>query len=152
MFQYFFYILLHISRSTLFPYTTLFRSKEKDLKETFVFDLNLAYLLEAKRPELLYTPIPKYPSILRDIAVVVEESVQAGDIQKTIEDIGQPLVKQVEAFDVYTGEGLESNEKSIAFNLHYRDSEKTLTDKEVDASFDEVIEAVKSKHHAKIRN
>lgn len=127
-------------------------AKEKDLKETFVFDLNLAYLLEAKRPELLYTPIPKYPSILRDIAVVVEESVQAGDIQKTIEDIGQPLVKQVEAFDVYTGEGLESNEKSIAFNLHYRDSEKTLTDKEVDASFDEVIEAVKSKHHAKIRN
>src|SRR5699024_11017790 len=79
------------------------------------------------------------------------ESVQAGDIQKTIEDIGQPLIKQVEAFDVYTGEGLESNEKSIAFNLHYRDSEKTLTDKEVDASFDEVIEAVKSTLHAKIR-
>src|SRR5699024_11546862 len=51
-------------------------AKEKDLKETFVFDLNLAYLLGVKRPELLYTPIPKYPSILRDIAVVVEESVK----------------------------------------------------------------------------
>ncbi len=127
-------------------------AKEKDLKETFVFDLNLAYLLNIKRPELLYTPIPKYPSILRDIAVVVEDSVQAGDIQATIKEVGKPLVKQVEAFDVYTGEGLEANEKSIAFNLHYQDPEKTLTDAEVDASFEEVVKAVKTKHHAKVRN
>lgn len=127
-------------------------AKEKDLKETFVFDLNLTYLLEIKRPELLYTPIPKYPSILRDIAVIVEDSVQAGDIQTTIKAAGKPLVKQVEAFDVYTGEGLETNEKSIAFNLHYQDPEKTLTDAEVDASFEEVIEAIKSKHNAKVRN
>src|SRR5699024_3298094 len=135
----FFLMLSSPPRSTFFPYTTLFRSlaKEKDLKETFIFDLNLAYLLEVKRPELLYTPIPKYPSILRDIAIVVEDSVQAGDIQTTIKAAGKPLVKQVEAFDVYTGEGLETNEKSIAFNLHYQDPEKTLTDAEVDASFEE---------------
>lgn len=127
-------------------------AKEKDLKETFVFDLNLAYLLEVERPELLYTPIPKYPSILRDIAVVVENSVQSGDIQATIKEIGKPLVKQVEAFDVYTGEGLEASEKSIAFNLHYQDPEKTLTDKEVDASFEKVVEAIKTNHQAKIRS
>ncbi len=127
-------------------------AKEKDLKETFVFDLNLDYLLDVERPELLYKPIPKYPSILRDIAIVVDESVNAGDIQATIKQIGQPLVKQVEAFDVYTGEGLEANEKSIAFNLHYQDPEKTLTDAEVDASFEEVVEAVKTKHNAKVRN
>src|SRR5699024_4577778 len=127
-------------------------AKEKDLKETFVFDLNLAYLLDVERPELLYKPIPKYPSILRDIAIVVDESVQAGDIQATIKEIGQPLVKKVEAFDVYTGEGLEANEKSIAFNLHYQDSEKTLTDKEVDASFEKVVETIKTKHKAKVRN
>lgn len=127
-------------------------AKEKDLKETFVFDLNLSYLLENERPELLYTPIPKYPSILRDIAIVVDESVQAGDIQRTIKDVGDSLVKQVEAFDVYTGEGLEENEKSIAFNLHYQDPEKTLTDAEVDASFEKVIEAVKTKHKAKVRS
>lgn len=127
-------------------------AKEKDLKKTFVFDLNLTYLLAIKRPELVYTPIPKYPSILRDIAVVVDESVQAGEIQATIKAVGEPLVKQVEAFDVYTGEGLEANEKSIAFNLHYLDPEKTLTDSEVDASFDEVVEAVKTKHNAKVRS
>ena len=127
-------------------------AKEKDLKETFVFDLNLAYLLDVKRPELLYKPIPKYPSILRDIAIIVDESVQAGDIQATIKEIGQPLVKKVEAFDVYTGEGLEANEKSIAFNLHYQDPEKTLTDKEVDASFEKVVETIKAKHNAKVRN
>src|SRR5699024_2555818 len=127
-------------------------AKEKDLKETFVFDLNLAYLLEAKRPELLYTPIPKYPSILRDIAVVVEESGKLSKNKKTNEDNSQPLIKQAEAFDVYTVQDSERNEISISYNLHYRNSEKTLTDKEVDASFDEVIEAVKTKHHAKIRN
>ncbi len=127
-------------------------AKEKDLKETFVFDLNLAYLLEVERPELIYTAIPKYPSILRDIAIIVDKSVNAGDVQATIKEVGQPLVKQVEAFDVYTGEGLEANEKSIAFNLHYQDPEKTLTDEEVDASFEKVVEAVKTKHNAKVRN
>lgn len=126
-------------------------AKKQDLKETFVFDLNLEFILGMDRKELLYTPIPKYPSMIRDVAFVVKNDTQAADIAETIKQVGQPLVKKVEAFDVYVGPGIEDDEKSIAFNLHYQDLEKTLTDKEVDASFKEIIEAVKEVHKAYIR-
>src|SRR5699024_9963559 len=79
-------------------------AKEKDLKETYVFDLNLEYILNSLRPELAYEPIPKYPSIVRDVAFVVKQEVLAGDIEEEIVRIGAPLVKRVEAFDVYVGE------------------------------------------------
>lgn len=127
-------------------------TKEKDLKETFVFDLDLERLLNLEREALIYQPIPQYPSILRDVAFVVDKNVEAATIKQTLVEKGQPLVKKVEAFDVYTGEGLASHEKSIAFNLHYQDSEKTLTDKEVDASFKALIEEVKTKHKAYVRS
>ncbi|MFD2133879.1 phenylalanine--tRNA ligase subunit beta [Pseudogracilibacillus auburnensis] len=127
-------------------------AKEKDLKETYVFDLDLAYILQTTEHELSYEPVPKYPSILRDIAFVVDKNVLAGDIKAEIERIGTPLVKRVEAFDVYTGENIADNEKSIAYNVHYQDPEKTLTDEEVDASFKEIVEAVSEKFGGYVRS
>lgn len=127
-------------------------TKDKDLKETYVFDIDMAYILETAQQEPSYTPIPKYPSILRDIAFVVDEKVLAGDIKAEIERLGAPLVKHVEAFDVYRGENIESNEKSIAYNVHYQDPEKTLTDEEVDKSFKEVIASVNEKFDAYVRS
>ncbi len=127
-------------------------TKRQDLKETFVFDINMEYLLNSTRSELAYEVIPKYPSILRDIAFVVNEAVSAGEIKAEIERIGAPLVKHVEAFDVYRGENVEANEKSIAYNVHYQDPEKTLTDEEVDASFKEIVDAISKKFGAHIRS
>lgn len=126
-------------------------AKEKDLKDTYVFDLNLEKLLRIDRGELEYETVPKYPSILRDIAFVVKEDVQAGDIQSEIKALGAPLVKAVEAFDVYRGESIKEDEKSIAFNVHYQDPEKTLTDEEVDESFDKIVEAINEKFSAYVR-
>ena len=126
--------------------------KQQDLKETYVFDIDMEYILEANRPELVYEPVPKYPSILRDIAFVVDKTVSAGDIQAEIERVGAPLVKHVEAFDVYTGENVADNEKSLAFNIHYQDPEKTLTDEEVDASFKEIVDAMNEKFGAYVRS
>src|SRR5690625_2992763 len=127
-------------------------AKEKDLKETFVFDLNLEKLIHSERASLVYEPVPKYPSILRDVAFVVKEDVHAGDIKEEIERLGAPLVKSVEAFDVYRGESIKEDEKSIAFNVHYQDPEKTLTDEEVDHSFKEIIEAINKKFNAYVRS
>src|SRR5699024_7528306 len=126
-------------------------AKEKDLKDTFVFDINLETLLMMNREALVYETVPKYPSILRDIAFVVKDDVHAGHIKEEIESIGAPLVKTVEAFDVYTGESVKADEKSIAFNVHYQDPEKTLTDEEVDASFEKIVEAVNEKFNAYVR-
>lgn len=126
-------------------------AKAKDLKDTFVFDLDFEALLALERAEIRYEMVPKYPSILRDIAFVVKRDVHAGDIKTVIAEVGAPLVKSVEAFDVYTGEHVKDDEKSIAFNVHFQDPEKTLTDEEVEAKFTEIIEAVKEKFHAYVR-
>lgn len=126
-------------------------AKEKDLKDTFVFDIDLETLLHLQRDALVYEPVPKYPSILRDIAFVVKENVQAGEIKREIERLGAPLVKSVEAFDVYRGENVQQDEKSIAFNVHYQDPEKTLTDEEVDESFQKIISSINEQFNAHIR-
>ncbi|MEI3609180.1 phenylalanine--tRNA ligase subunit beta [Pseudogracilibacillus sp. SO10305] len=127
-------------------------AKEKDLKETYVFDLNLDYILAKDRGELVYTTVPKYPSILRDVAFVVKADVHAGDMEATIVKAGGPLVKKVEAFDVYTGENVAEDEKSVAFNIHYEDPEKTLTDEEVEASFENIVTTMSEKFEATIRS
>ena len=127
-------------------------AKRQDLKETFVFDIDMEFILQTNREQMIYKPIPKYPSILRDIAFVVDQTVSAGDIKAEIERIGAPLVKRVEAFDVYTGENLKENEKSIAYNVHYQDPGKTLTDEEVDASFKEIVDNVNEKFGAYVRS
>src|SRR5690625_380846 len=127
-------------------------AKRKDLKDTYVFDLDMEYLLTITRTTYTYEPIPKHPSILRDIAFVVDKEVSAGDLKKEIERIGAPLVKRVEAFDVYEGENIADNEKSIAYNVHYQHPDKTLTDKEVDASFKQIIETINEKFSAYVRS
>lgn len=127
-------------------------AKEKDLKESYVFDLDMQYIVNATRKELVYTRVPKYPSILRDVALVVDETVAAGDIQAAIKEAGAPLVQSVEAFDLYLGDNLGEGKKSLAFNIHFQDPEKTLTDEEVDASFENIVKQMNERFQAKIRS
>ena len=100
----------------------------------------------------MYEVIPKYPSIMRDVAFVVKKDILAGDMKEVIEQVGAPLVRRVEAFDVYTGENVGDDEKSVAYNIHFQDVEKTLTDEEVDASFEKIVEAVSEKFGARVRS
>ncbi|API90791.1 phenylalanine--tRNA ligase subunit beta [Virgibacillus pantothenticus] len=123
-----------------------------DLKETYVFDVNMEELLSAYNEEPSYQEIPKYPSIDRDIAFVLDSSVLAAEVKQVIMDVGAPLVKHVSVFDVYEGEHLKAGKKSVAFHLVYQHPEKTLTDDEVQASYEQIITAVKDKFAAYIRS
>ncbi|WP_138415416.1 phenylalanine--tRNA ligase subunit beta [Aquibacillus sediminis] len=125
--------------------------KDFDLKDTYVFDLDLDYLFEIHKNEPSFAKIPRYPSVSRDIALVVEEAVHAGDVQATIQQAGGELVKDVQVFDVYQGEHLEDGKKSIAFNLLYLDPERTLKDEEVEESYQAILYAVKDAHDAELR-
>lgn len=127
-------------------------AKEHDLKETYVFDLDLAFLLASASDAFTYHAIPKHPSNMRDVAFVVDRSIAAGDIQVEIERVAGALVKKVEAFDVYVGENVEETEKSIAFALHFQDPARTLTDEEVDEKFQAVVEAVNAKFGSYLRS
>src|SRR5690606_36933182 len=97
------------------------------------------------------TPIPKFPSITRDIALVVDKGVTAGMLTNIIKDAGGRLLKSVHVFDLYEGDKMEAGKKSIAFSLTYIDPEKTLTDEEVVRAHDKVLAAVKDKAGAELR-
>lgn len=127
-------------------------AKEADLKETYVFDINLDAVLNAYENVPSFTEVPKYPSISRDIAFILDEKVLAGDVQSLIKEIGEPLVKQVNIFDVYQGEHLEAGKKSIAYHIIYQDPEKTLKDEEVEASYQKIVKAVADKFNGYIRS
>ena len=115
----------------------------RDLKETIVLEVNLAVLLNAKPGALLYMPVPRYPSISRDVALVLSKIVEAGSIENTIRNAGGNLLKQVRVFDLYEGDKMEEGKKSVAFSLTYFDPEKTLTDEEVTRVHEKVLEALK---------
>jgi phenylalanyl-tRNA synthetase beta chain len=125
--------------------------KENDLKETYVFELALTDVLHAEVEDIRYAPIPRFPSMTRDVAFVVDKGVIAGDIQKTIVKTGGELLKEVTIFDVYEGDRLPEGKKSIAFSLRYFDPERTLTDEEVTALHEQVVQAVEEQFGATLR-
>ncbi|MDF1506953.1 phenylalanine--tRNA ligase subunit beta [Robertmurraya sp. DFI.2.37] len=125
--------------------------KDLDLKETYVFELCLEAILSEGVAPLQYQSIPRYPSITRDIALVVEKEKVAGELESIIVEAGGKLLKDVHVFDLYEGEHMEPGKKSIAFSLKYFDPEKTLTDEEVTKVHDKVLAAVKEKAGAVLR-
>ncbi|MGE6259301.1 phenylalanine--tRNA ligase subunit beta [Heyndrickxia sporothermodurans] len=125
--------------------------KEWDLKETYVFELKTKPVFDYDAESLQYTSIPRFPSMTRDIALVVDSDVKAGTLKEIIESAGGSLLKEVTIFDLYEGEHMEQGKKSIAFSLKYYDPERTLTDEEVVKAHDKVLLAVKEKANAELR-
>ncbi|MGJ9382974.1 phenylalanine--tRNA ligase subunit beta [Salipaludibacillus sp. CF4.18] len=125
--------------------------KTWSLPATYVFELNVSELVNANNDTLRYQPIPKYPAIDRDIALVVDEKLTSGEVEQVIREYGGTLLTQVNVFDVYQGEHLEIGKKSLAFSLRYLDPEKTLTDAEVVAVHNKVLEGLEEKLGATLR-
>ncbi|OQP06584.1 phenylalanine--tRNA ligase subunit beta [Geobacillus sp. 46C-IIa] len=125
--------------------------KEYDLKETYVFELALAELLNAEGEAIRYESIPRFPSVVRDIALVVDDSIEADALKQAVEEAGKPLLKEVALFDVYKGDRLPAGKKSLAFSLRYYDPERTLTDEEVTAVHERVLAAVEEQFGAVLR-
>ncbi len=127
-------------------------AREFDCADTYVFDLNFDRILSAYKHVEQFHQIPKYPAITRDVAFVVNTDVIAGDMLEVIQEAGAPLVTKVEVFDVYEGEHLEADKKSIAYHLHYQDPTKTLKDRDVDAVHKKIVEQVNKTFHAFVRS
>jgi phenylalanyl-tRNA synthetase beta chain len=96
-------------------------------------------------------PLPRFPAVERDLAVVVEDTVAAGQLQATIEESGSDLLEHVRAFDEYHGAQVAEGRKSIAFTLTFRSPERTLTDAEVDRAMSEIRLELEKKHGARFR-
>ena len=119
--------------------------------DVFVMEINLDILLNKKVGKLKYKEISKFPNVKKDIAFVVNKDVSSKEIETVIRKIGGNTLTKIEVFDVYTGENVKIDEKSIAYSLTFNDSKKTLTEEEVMQIFDKIIENVEKKCNAKLR-
>lgn len=124
---------------------------ERDLKETYVFEMNLDQVLAVQSEKLLYTPVPRFPAISRDIALVVATETSALTLEKVIQRAGGKLLTSVKLFDLYEGDNVEEGKKSLAFSLTYQDPERTLTDEEVVKAHEKVLAALTSEAGALLR-
>ena len=121
-------------------------------KDIFVFEIDLDKLLSLHPSKMTYKDISKYPSIIKDVAFVVNKDVLNGDITTLIKKAGGRMLNQIEVFDVYTGENVKENEKSIAYTLTFKDDSKTLSDEEVMQVFNKIINDVTSKLNCTVRD
>ncbi|GEB33531.1 MULTISPECIES: phenylalanine--tRNA ligase subunit beta [Brevibacillus] len=125
--------------------------KAYDLSETYVFQFDVAELIEAAADAGHYSQLPKFPAVTRDLALVVDRSVPAGALEATIREAAGDLLESLTLFDVYTGERIAQDKKSMAFALVFRNAERTLQDEEIQQVTTAVVEALKNKTGAELR-
>lgn len=120
-------------------------------KEIFIVDLNLTEFLNVKSPKSKMVAISRYPSVERDYALVVENSILAMDLIKIIRKEAHGIISDVNIFDVYEGEFLQKNYKSIAIKVTFSSIEKTLRDEEINEVESKFLNALNKQFKAVLR-
>ncbi len=129
------------------------KTHPKTLKDdVYVLEINLDKLLNIKTGKMKYKDISKYPSIVKDIAFIVDKDVTSKEIIDTIKKASSKILNNVELFDLYTGENIAKDKKSLAYKLTFMDPTKTLTEEEVMTVFNNIIEKVEKTNHAILRD
>ena len=114
-------------------------------------ELKLDELLSSKVSGIKMKPIARFPSMSRDLAFVVDKNIAVKDIIKTIRVTGKGIVVNAEVFDVYEGEHIANDKKSIAISITYQKEEGTLTEKEVSDVEDKIKFELLKTYHAELR-
>ncbi|HEX6243470.1 MAG TPA: phenylalanine--tRNA ligase subunit beta, partial [Polyangiales bacterium] len=116
-------------------------------------ELDVAALVAAGRGHLppQVRPLPRFPASARDLAIVVDEAVEAGTVAAVLRETGGALVEEVQLFDLYRGGKLGTGKKSLAFRIRYRDLEATLTDQRVEQVHGRVVAETERRFGARIR-
>lgn len=108
----------------------------------YCFSLNVDTMFEYAQLEKHYTPLPKYPAVTRDLALLCNEDTPVLELEKAIESAAGKYLESVKLFDVYQGKQIESGKKSVAFSLTLRSSEGTLTDEQATGAVNKAIKAL----------
>ncbi len=118
----------------------------------FYAELNWTALMKViKKNEVLYTEVPKFPAVSRDLALLVDNNVEFAQIEQIARQTEKKLLKKVELFDVYEGDKLPAGKKSYAVNFILQDEEKTMGDKQIDAIMQKLIANIKKQLNAELR-
>ncbi len=121
-----------------------------DVADAFGLDVRVVYgelsverllAVSERRGVPQASPLPRFPSVSRDIAMVVDEALEVATVEAALRDAGDQLLEAIELFDVYRGEGIPAGKRSLAFRLVYRDADKTLTDKRVEKAHAKILKS-----------
>jgi phenylalanyl-tRNA synthetase beta chain len=118
---------------------------------TVLLDLAAAGLLAARQDKRTYAPLPKFPAVSRDLALLVAESTLVADLEDIIRAAGGKLLESVALFDVYQGQQVRTDQKSVAFSLLFRSSDKTLSDEEIQPVVNRILNRLKEQVFAELR-
>ncbi|MDQ3047111.1 MAG: phenylalanine--tRNA ligase subunit beta [Bacteroidota bacterium] len=127
--------------------------KNMDIRnEVFYADVNWDLLLEAvKKTTVMYTEVPKFPEVRRDLALLIDKAVQFEQLEQLAYQAEKQLLKSVHLFDIYEGDKLPSGKKSYALSFILQDDAATLTDKQIEKIMDKLMKTYKEKTGAEIR-
>ena len=114
-------------------------------------DLDLTVLLDAARPHFTVDPVPQYPAVREDLALLVPRNLPAGDVESALLDAGRPLLVEARLFDVYDDEKL-GDEKSLAYRLTFQAPNRTLKDKDVSKQRQRILRTLERGLGAKLRS
>ena len=120
-------------------------------ENVYVFEIDLDKLLAKKVGKMKYKEISKYPSVNKDLALVVDKNITSREIEMNIKKAGGSLLTNIKVFDVYEGTGIPEGKKSVAYALTFEKSDRTLTDEEINNAMDKIIELVEKKMNATLR-
>ena len=120
-------------------------------KRVYLAEINVTKLTKYSKSNKKYVEVPKFPAVERDIAVIVDEKVEVGQIEKIITKKSKKWLEAVKLFDIYRNEKLGENKKSVAYSLIFRDKNKTLSDEEINTIMKNIIIELEKTLGAKLR-
>lgn len=123
-----------------------------DIEERcYIAELNLDVLFKNAKLDKKYQPLPKFPAVTRDIAILVDEEILVQEIEDTIKKQGGAILESCNLFDVYQGKQIPKGKKSVAYAIIYRHKDKTLTDNDVNKVHDKILRSLQHKLGAELR-
>ncbi|MFH1758869.1 MAG: phenylalanine--tRNA ligase subunit beta [Pseudomonadota bacterium] len=120
-------------------------------QQIFIFELNFQALAEEAEARQFFKPLARFPAIIRDLALVVDEKIAAGDILQTLWEADNGLITEIKLFDLYRGKPVPPGRKSLAFRLKYQEEDRTLTDREVNQLHQKVADLLVERYGGTLR-
>ncbi len=119
--------------------------------EVYCAEINYSALFDLRNPDPTYTPLPKFPGVSRDLALVCDEKTTVAEVEDVITASAGKLLRNVKLFDIYRGTGIPDGKKSLAFTMELRADDRTLTDADSEQTVSRILDALKEKLGAILR-
>lgn len=122
------------------------------MEEVWLAEISISKIVKYAKKNKKYLPIPKFPAVERDIAIVVDHEIEVGQIEAVIQKQARKLLEKIKLFDVYYDEKLGENKKSVAYALTFRGANKTLTDEEINPIMESIVKELEKSFNAELRS